>query len=193
MCAVEGEAMTPTLEREDLGTLQELIREAAGRKGWPREKIRSFEALLEHLVSAAERAREQSEDRRIEIRFKSYEPSDDAAADVADEMLEEIAKVMETLGIPMKVERTGYFSPQEAAEMLGVSKQTVLNWIKNGKISAERTAGGHFRIAVEDFTRFDEEREAFRTYRPKIPELAELSEEELVERVLSRRRRRKSQ
>jgi excisionase family DNA binding protein len=185
--------MTPTLEREDLGTLQELVREAE-KKGWPHEKALSFETLIGHLVSAAERAREQSESKPIEIRLKTYEPSaapvDDA--DDIDGMLEELVKAMEALGIPTKVERTGFFTPQGAAEMLGVSKQTVLNWIKNGKISAERTVGGHFRIAVEDFARFDEEREAFRSYRPKIPELAEMSEEELAQRVLSRRRRRKS-
>jgi excisionase family DNA binding protein len=182
--------MSPTLEREDLGTLRELVREAE-KKGWSHEKAISFEAFLEHLVSAAERAREQSESKQVEIRLKTYESSA-APVDVADEMLEEIAKAMESLGISMKVERTGFFTPQGAAEKLGVSKQTVLNWIKNGKINAERTPGGHFRITVEDFTRFHEEREAFRSYRPKIPELAEISEEELARRVVSRRRRRKS-
>lgn len=183
--------MAPTLEREDLGTLQELIREAE-KKGWAAEKAYSFKVLLEHLVSAAELAREQSEDRRIKIMLKSYEPSD-ASADLADEVLEEVVKVMEALGISINVERAGFVTPQEAAEMLGVSKQTVLNWIKDGKINAERTAGGHFRIAVADFNQFHSEREAFRNYRPKIDELAEMSEEELAQRILSRRsKKRKS-
>lgn len=185
--------MTPTLEREDLGTLQELIREAADKKGWAREKILSFESLLEHLVSVTEHAREKAEGRRISISITRFEsPANSNEEEVEDEVLEEIAKAMETLGISMKVERSGFFTPQDIAEILGVSKQTILNWIKNGKISAERTTGGHFRIAVEEFHQFEKEREAFRKYRPKIPELAEMSEEELAQRVLSRRRRRKS-
>ncbi len=183
--------MAPTLEREDLGTLQELIREAE-KKGWSPEKASSFKGLLEHLVSAAELARERSSgEGRIKISLKSFEPSE-IDADTADEVLEEVIKVMEALGISMSVERTGFFTPQEAAEMLAVSKQTVLNWIKDGKISAERTAGGHFRITVADMNKFHSKREAFRKYRPKIDELAEMSDEELAERMLNRRKRRKS-
>lgn len=184
--------MAPTLEREDLRTLQEMIIGEAEKKGWPPEKAASVNSLLEHLVSAAELARERSSgEGRIKISLKSFEPSD-IDADSADEVLEEVVKVMEALGIPMSVERTGFFTPQEAAELLAVSKQTVLNWIKDGKISAERTAGGHFRIDVSAFNQFHDKREAFRNYRPKIDELAEMSDEELTERMLNRRKRRKA-
>ncbi len=38
------------------------------------------------------------------------------------------------------------YSTFQAAEILGVSADTVLKWIKSGKIPATRTLGGHFRI-----------------------------------------------
>lgn len=41
----------------------------------------------------------------------------------------------------------------ELAEMLRVSKFTVYNWVKSGKIRALR-AGGSFRFLLEDVERF---------------------------------------
>lgn len=177
----------PTLEREDLGTLSEAIREAE-KKGLAPEKAHSLEAFIEHLVSIAEIARERiPEGDPIQLTLKSYEPPG-----LPEGFVEELASAMESLGVSLTVERSEDFSPQEAADMLGVSKQTIINWIKDGKIRAERTPGGHFRIAVEDFSRFHDEYESFRDYRPKKAELAEMSDEELAERLKERRRRRKS-
>ena len=42
-----------------------------------------------------------------------------------------------------------YLSTGQAARMLGVTPDTVLKWIKRGKLVAMRTAGGHFRVARE--------------------------------------------
>jgi len=36
----------------------------------------------------------------------------------------------------------------EAARRLGVTAQTIRNWIKSGKITTEQTLGGHNRIPV---------------------------------------------
>lgn len=176
----------PAIERDDLGTLSEAIREAENR-GLSPEKAHGLESFIEHLVSTVELLREGAPEEAIELRFKSYESSE-----ASGEPIEELVKAMEALGISVKVERSRVFTPQEAADMLGVSKQTVINWIKNGKIRAERTPGGHFRIAVEDFSAFHDEYEAFRDYRPKRNELAEMSDEELAEVIKERRRRRKS-
>ncbi len=178
---------SPTLERKDLGTLSAAIREAE-RKGLAHEKAHGLESLIEQLVSTAELTREQlSKGETIELSVKSDEPSDGPSM-----LVEELTKVIETLGIPVTIERSKFFTPQEAANMLGVSKQTVINWIKDGKIRAERTPGGHFRIPVEDFFRFHNRYEAFRTYRPKSSELAEMSDEELVEDLKEYRKWRKS-
>ena len=176
----------PTLERKDLGTLSEVLREAE-KRGLSPEKAHSLESLVEHLVSTAELLRERVPEGTLELRLRSYEP-----AGVSDEPIEELVKAMEALGISVSVERIRAFSPQEAADMVGVSKQTIINWIKGGKIRAKRTPGGHFRIAVEDFSDFHDEYEAFRIYRPKRAELAEMSDEELTEILNERRRRRKS-
>ncbi|MBI5535155.1 MAG: excisionase family DNA-binding protein [Deltaproteobacteria bacterium] len=42
-----------------------------------------------------------------------------------------------------------YISTGHAARLLGVTPDTVLKWIKRGKLIAMRTAGGHFRIPRE--------------------------------------------
>lgn len=176
----------PTIEREDLGTLSEAIREAE-KRGLSPDKAHGLETFIEHLVNTVESLRGRIPEEAIELRFKSYEASGGSG-----EPIEELVKAMEALGISVKVERSRVFTPHEAAGVLGVSKQTVINWIKDGKIRAERTPGGHFRIAVEDFSAFHKDYEAFRDYRPKRDELAEMSDEELAAVIKERRRRRKS-
>lgn len=47
-----------------------------------------------------------------------------------------------------------YYTTFEAAELLGVSLPTVVNWIKARRIKAHRTPGGHRRIAREDLAAF---------------------------------------
>lgn len=46
------------------------------------------------------------------------------------------------------------FSTHEAARICRVTPMTVIRWIKEGKIPAFRTAGGHRRILVDDLARF---------------------------------------
>ncbi|MBM4130882.1 response regulator [bacterium] len=45
-------------------------------------------------------------------------------------------------------------STTRAAELLGVSAQTIANWIDNGQLVAGRTPGGHRRIAPRDLREF---------------------------------------
>jgi excisionase family DNA binding protein len=47
-----------------------------------------------------------------------------------------------------------YYTTFEAAELLGVSLPTVVNWIKARRIKAHRTPGGHRRIAREELATF---------------------------------------
>jgi excisionase family DNA binding protein len=47
-----------------------------------------------------------------------------------------------------------YYTTFEAAQVLGVSLPTVVNWIKARRIKAHRTPGGHRRIAREDLATF---------------------------------------
>lgn len=42
-----------------------------------------------------------------------------------------------------------YLTTTQAAKLLSVSPDTVLKWVKAGKIKSTRTLGGHFRIPVE--------------------------------------------
>jgi excisionase family DNA binding protein len=42
-----------------------------------------------------------------------------------------------------------YITTTEAARLLGVTAQTIRNWIRSGKITTEPTMGGHNRIPVD--------------------------------------------
>jgi excisionase family DNA binding protein len=50
-----------------------------------------------------------------------------------------------------------YFTVEDIAEQLGVSVDTVRNWIKQGKLEAYRV-GRDYRISREQFDKFMEER-----------------------------------
>jgi len=43
-----------------------------------------------------------------------------------------------------------YLTTTQAAELLSVSPDTVLKWVKAGKIKSHRTLGGHFRIPADE-------------------------------------------
>jgi excisionase family DNA binding protein len=54
----------------------------------------------------------------------------------------------------------GYLTTFQAAEIMSVSPDAVLKWIKLGKITAYKTPGGHYRIAkreVESLVKRSEE------------------------------------
>jgi excisionase family DNA binding protein len=42
-----------------------------------------------------------------------------------------------------------YITTTEAAQLLGVTSQTIRNWIRSGKITTELTLGGHNRIPID--------------------------------------------
>ncbi len=48
----------------------------------------------------------------------------------------------------------GYMTTTELARLCGVSRFTVLNWTKQGKIRATRTVGKHYRIPVSEALSF---------------------------------------
>jgi molybdopterin-binding protein len=50
-------------------------------------------------------------------------------------------------------------TPREAARRLGVSYQTIKQWIYQGAVRTTRTAGGHHRIAVTEIDRLLARRE----------------------------------
>lgn len=50
-----------------------------------------------------------------------------------------------------------YYKTREVADMLMVSTITVRNWVRSGKLDAERTLGGHRRFLHSNVLRFAEE------------------------------------
>jgi len=67
--------------------------------------------------------------------------------------------------------RSGYLTTTEFARLCGVSRFTIINWAKQGKIKAIRTAGRHYRIPASEalslLRTFDEK---------KKPEASDLQE-----------------
>ena len=49
--------------------------------------------------------------------------------------------------------RKGLLSTGQAAKLLSVSPDTVLKWVKKGRVFAQKTPGGHHRLRLEDVER----------------------------------------
>ena len=47
-----------------------------------------------------------------------------------------------------------FLSPRDAGKALGVGESSVKRWVDDGKLVADRTAGGHRRLAVAELIRF---------------------------------------
>lgn len=53
---------------------------------------------------------------------------------------------------------SAYWKVQEIAERFDVSRKTVYNWIKSGKLNAGKLAGGkEYRISQDELIRFEKE------------------------------------
>jgi excisionase family DNA binding protein len=50
-----------------------------------------------------------------------------------------------------------YFTTNDIAQMCNVTRQTVINWIKTGKLKANLTPGGHRRVLHEELVSFFKE------------------------------------
>jgi excisionase family DNA binding protein len=54
----------------------------------------------------------------------------------------------------MAAKEPKYYTTQQVANFLGVSVPTVVNWVKQGRLDAHRTPGGHRRITPESLSSF---------------------------------------
>ena len=54
----------------------------------------------------------------------------------------------------MKSDHNDLLTTGQAAQLCAVTPDTVLKWIKKGKLAATRTAGGHYRVALPDLEPF---------------------------------------
>jgi excisionase family DNA binding protein len=54
----------------------------------------------------------------------------------------------------MSTEKSDLLTTGQAARLCAVTPDTVLKWIKKGKLAASRTAGGHYRVALPDLRPF---------------------------------------
>ncbi len=55
-----------------------------------------------------------------------------------------------TVGGNENKRRSGYLTTTKLARLCGVSRFTIINWIKRGRINAIRTVGRHYRIPVSE-------------------------------------------
>lgn len=54
----------------------------------------------------------------------------------------------------MSSDRSELLTTGQAAKLCAVTPDTVLKWIKKGRLKASRTAGGHYRVALPDLRPF---------------------------------------
>ncbi|UCD70987.1 MAG: response regulator [Syntrophobacterales bacterium] len=66
---------------------------------------------------------------------------------------EKVAAQAMRLGAHDYILKSDLFSPKQAAALLGVTYQTVKNYIYRGRLKTHRTPGGHHRIRREDIMR----------------------------------------
>jgi molybdopterin-binding protein len=71
----------------------------------------------------------------------------------------------------------------QAAELLGVSVETVRRWAAEGRLQSTRTAGGQRLVPVEDVSRLLADRRRTRSVRPKTAQSARNRFEGIVTRV----------
>ncbi len=55
----------------------------------------------------------------------------------------------------IEIPRT-FYTPTEVAEMVGLSRQSVVKLCSTGKLDAHRSSGGHWRISVDSVKGLDE-------------------------------------
>jgi excisionase family DNA binding protein len=74
----------------------------------------------------------------------------------------------------MRTDSRTLLTTGQAAELCAVTPDTVLKWVKKGKLPASRTAGGHYRIALPDLepfmAGFGQKGEAARAHPPASPD-----------------------
>ena len=72
----------------------------------------------------------------------------------------------------------------EASKICGVTRTTVWKWVKDGKLAAATTAGGHYRIKKEDLYSFIKEREMNVQIRGESkPRILIVDDDELVQNI----------
>jgi excisionase family DNA binding protein len=59
-----------------------------------------------------------------------------------------------SLRLKIKLAKEKWITTGAAADYCGVSRATILRWIKSGKLKAYTTPGGHHRMRTEDFREF---------------------------------------
>jgi excisionase family DNA binding protein len=67
-----------------------------------------------------------------------------------------------------------YLSTGQASELLSVTRDTILKWIKQGRISAVKTAGGHHRISEQEINSFLGREEPTATSLHRLPQEKDL-------------------
>ena len=66
--------------------------------------------------------------------------------------------------------KKGYLTTFQAADILSVTPDSILKWIKSGKLEAIRTPGGHYRIPRQNVEILLKESEQKRSKKVKSPD-----------------------
>lgn len=97
----------------------------------------------------------------------------------------ELELIADRLIVTVNEPNPRFLSTGQAAKKLGVTDQTIINWITAGKIKAEKLPSGHYRVYADQFRTTDEEDKAFddffRRMDEKYKHLPPIDEDDLTD------------
>ena len=71
--------------------------------------------------------------------------------------------------MPQPKPKKSFYTTKEVADVIGVTAPTIIKWVKEGRVGASKTPGGHRRIAHAELVRLSEEcGQAFRAYPTEV-------------------------
>lgn len=120
-------------------------------------KASTTDELIKGLIGSLERSPEQIGKYINAIVMRSAQN-----AQVPKESYMKLAAYMKKSKLmTVETDNVKFLSTGEAAKKLGVSDQTIINWIKAGKMRAEKTLGGQNRVYADQFKTTAEQDRAF--------------------------------
>lgn len=203
--------MTVTSGREErasrLKILASEIRESAGRRldlysGFDDEVIETVEILDASGLLGRDDLREAFEDAdesddRAQIFAALLASHLDAAADIERLGVDARMRALRLAGAwrghvsDRAREESEWLSAAQVAARYGVTPQAVYRWIDAGRVSAERTPGGSWRLAVDQFDRDRVKQDEATELKARLIERAgsapSPSDEELAAEIVARR------
>lgn len=129
-----------------------------------------------NIIKALVQSYQRGQTERIKQSLESLLTA--TALEVDPAQVDILKDLVSSINLERKMLSTG-----EVAKKLGVSTQTVVNWIESGKLKAFRSPGGHYRIPAHQFKTTEKEDaefdDFFKRQQEKYKDILPLDDDEL--------------